>query len=149
MTLFRSCTATGRLCPRAEVSAARGMGMAWNGIRSALGGLLGTRGKSSQGNAVTSTHYHISNPYHAVSIVPGVTCCRAARELRSRRYLSREAPMLPLAGCTASPCQCSYKHFDDRRMKGRRASDRIGRSASWSGAERRRLVGRRETDEAR
>jgi hypothetical protein len=121
--------------------------MAWNGLRSALGGILRSK-KASRGNAVTNTHYHITNPYHAVSIVPGVTCCGAARELRLRRFLSKEAPPLPLAACTVSRCSCSYKHYDDRRMKmkARRAADRIGQPPPWSRAERRAATGRRQTD---
>jgi len=118
--------------------------MAWNGLRSALGGIL--RAKAARGNAVTNTHYHITNPYHAVAIVPGASCCSAARDLRTQRFLSREAPPLPLAGCTVSPCRCSYKHFDDRRMKSRRATDRIGQPPPWSRAERRAASGRRQTD---
>jgi hypothetical protein len=116
--------------------------VAWNGLRSALGGIL--RGKEPRGNVVT--HYHLTNPYHAVTIVPGATCCGAARNLRTQRFLSREAPPLPLAACTVSPCRCSYKHYDDRRTKPRRASDRIGQPALWSGTERRAASGRRQTD---
>src|ERR1700692_1077891 len=118
--------------------------MAWSGLRSALGGILGS--KTPRGNAITNTHYHITNPYHAVAIVPGASCCAAARDLRTRRFLSREAPPLPLAACTVSPCRCSYKHYDDRRRKARRASDRIGQPPPWSGTERRAASGRRQTD---
>jgi hypothetical protein len=118
--------------------------MAWNGLRSALGGLLG--GKSAPSKGLTSTHYHITNPYHAVSIVSGPTCCAAARSLKAQRFFSKEAPSLPLATCTVSACRCSYKHHDDRRMRSRRASDRIGQPASWSGVERRGASGRRQND---
>jgi hypothetical protein len=119
--------------------------MAWLGLRSALGGLLG--GKPAKvGNSMKNAHYHITNPYHAVSIVPGAACCNAARELRTQRFLSREAPPLPLAGCTVSPCRCSYKHFDDRRMRSRRSADRMGQPPPFSGAERRAVSGRRQTD---
>ncbi|MCP4299598.1 MAG: hypothetical protein GY783_03355 [Gammaproteobacteria bacterium] len=31
--------------------------------------------------------------------------------------------MLPLAGCEAADCRCTYKRFDDRRTDLRRASD--------------------------
>jgi hypothetical protein len=121
--------------------------MAWNGLRSALGGILRSKKATSRGNAVTNTHYHITNPYHAVSIVPGVANCEAARELRLRRFLSREAPPLPLAACTlGGKCRCAYKHYDDRRMKARRAADRIGQPPPFSGPERRGAIGRRQTD---
>jgi len=119
--------------------------MAWLGLRSALGGLLGGK-PAKAGNSNKNAHYHITNPYHAVSIVPGAACCNAARELRTQRFLSREAPPLPLAGCTVSPCRCSYKHFDDRRMRARRSADRMGQPPPFSGAERRAVSGRRQTD---
>jgi hypothetical protein len=117
--------------------------MAW--LRTTLGGLLGSKA-DKRGNTNKNAHYHITNPYHAVSIVPGAMCCSAARDLRSQRFLSREAPPLPLAGCTVSPCRCSYKHFDDRRMKSRRSIDRMGQTAPWNGNERRAASGRRQTD---
>jgi hypothetical protein len=60
-------------------------------------------------------HRRISNPYHAVSIEPGPCCCTEARERSGRRYLSTAAPMLPLAGCTSTRCQCRYIHYADRR----------------------------------
>jgi hypothetical protein len=120
--------------------------MAWNGLRSALGGILRSKKAPSRGNALTNTHYHITNPYHAVSIVPGVAHCDAARELRRRRFLSREAPPLPLAACTLGKCRCAYKHYDDRRTKARRAADRIGQPPPFSGSERRGTSGRRQTD---
>ena len=63
------------------------------------------------------------SPYHAVAIVPGHRACAAAQALRERRFLSRDAPVLPLPGCTSSPCECRYEHHDDRRKGMRRASD--------------------------
>jgi len=58
--------------------------------------------------------------WHAVSIVPGPRACEAAREMRGRRYLSREAPTLPLKKCDAHSCICRYEHFTDRRKGARR-----------------------------
>ena len=34
--------------------------------------------------------------FHAVSIQPGRRCCHEARALQGQRFLSREAPVLPL-----------------------------------------------------
>lgn len=119
--------------------------MAWQELRSALGGLLGSK-PAKRGSTNKNAHYHITNPYHAVAIVPGASCCTAARDLRTQRFLSREAPALPLANCTMSPCRCSYRHFDDRRTKARRSADRMGQSAPWTGSERRAPSGRRQTD---
>jgi hypothetical protein len=62
--------------------------------------------------------------WHAVSVKPGVGACNAAVSGRNRRWLSREAPLLPLPGCTRpDTCQCTYNHHDDRRMGKRRAED--------------------------
>ena len=51
------------------------------------------------------------------------TCCQAARDIAGQRFLTRNAPMLPLDGCDAPECQCTYKRFDDRRTEYRRLSD--------------------------
>jgi hypothetical protein len=62
--------------------------------------------------------------WHAVSVTPGANACNAAVSGKNRRWLSREAPMLPLPGCTRpDTCQCTYNHHDDRRAGGRRAED--------------------------
>ncbi len=60
------------------------------------------------------------NPYHCVEIHGGRDACEAARKLGKTRFLSREAPVLPLQGCNAPHCTCSYAHFDDRREHDRR-----------------------------
>ena len=89
-----------------------------------------------------------STPWHAVSVVTGPSCCEASRALPPIRYLSREAPRLPLLDC-ASPasCSCSYKHFVDRRGQPRRKDDLSGlRRGLHSGADRRTVRGRREDD---
>ncbi len=63
--------------------------------------------------------------WHAVSIKPGKGCCQAARARRGQRWLSGEAPRLPLAGCNRDGgCSCIYQHHDDRRTgEGRRAEE--------------------------
>lgn len=62
--------------------------------------------------------------WHAVSVKPAAGACPAALSGKNRRWLSREAPMLPLPGCTRpDTCQCTYQHHDDRRSGGRRASE--------------------------
>lgn len=63
------------------------------------------------------------NRFHAVSIAPGPRCCGAARELRGQRFLSSDAPALPLAGCDRKDCTCRYEHYQDRRKGLRRARD--------------------------
>jgi len=63
-------------------------------------------------------HVRLSNPWHAVSIVPGTSCCSGVRDLAGRRYLSSEKPpSLPLKGCPMVACTCRYRHHEDRRAK--------------------------------
>ena len=62
--------------------------------------------------------------WHAVSVKPGTGACAAASSGRDQRWLSREAPQLPLPGCTRpDTCRCTYQHHEDRRGEGRRAED--------------------------
>ena len=62
--------------------------------------------------------------WHAVSVKPASGACPAAISGKNRRWLSREAPMLPLPGCTRpDACHCTYQHHDDRRAGSRRAED--------------------------
>jgi hypothetical protein len=62
--------------------------------------------------------------WHAVSVKPGEGACSAAVSGKNRRWLSREAPLLPLPGCTRpDTCKCTYNHHDDRRSGSRRAEE--------------------------
>jgi len=62
--------------------------------------------------------------WHAVSIIPGPHACAAATAIGLRRFLSRDAPRLPLVDCDCSErCQCKYRHHADRRVGPRRAND--------------------------
>jgi hypothetical protein len=87
--------------------------------------------------------------WRAVSIIATESSCDAARALRTVRYLSAEAPRLPLPDCTCySSCPCGYKHHADRRSYTRRKDELTGlkRTARLVN-ERRILRGRRSTDE--
>lgn len=68
-------------------------------------------------NGIPIEHRRIGNPFHAVSIEPGVKACAAANAAEGKRFLSSAAPMLPLEGCGRSTCQCRYVHHEDRRGK--------------------------------
>ena len=85
----------------------------------------------------------ISTPYHAVSVVPGPVCCSAAKEMEGRRFLSREAPVLPLKKCDRASCQCRYEHHEDRRKGPRRARDFGVSIAAWDTDDDRRQKGKR------
>ena len=86
--------------------------------------------------------------FHAVTIAPGRRACVAAQLLRDRRFLSREAPPLPLKDCSCTNCECRYEHYDDRRKAGRRARD-LGVSLDGYTEDERRASskrGRRKSD---
>jgi hypothetical protein len=86
--------------------------------------------------------------FHCVSVLPGPAACDAARSITAEKILSKSAPLLPLAECTTpGECQCSYRKFDDRRAGPRRSGERGMRQNPWPQRERRRLGGRRGTDD--
>lgn len=88
-----------------------------------------------------------TNPYHAVSILPGASACAAAYRSAGQRFLSREAPRLPLPSCDARTCGCRFKHFKDRRAGPRRNNDVGLMTASPPSKERRQSRGRRAEDQ--
>lgn len=72
------------------------------------------RGKPAEpppGAASTSA----TSRFHSVSIKVTGSACRAAKELSGQRFLSTEAPPLPLPDCTMEECNCRFVHHKDRR----------------------------------
>jgi hypothetical protein len=92
------------------------------------------------------------NRFHAVSIIGSGTACAVSEACRGKRFLSTEAPRLPLAECDAKRCECRYRHYADRRGAPRRREEKvaIGTTATVRviGANRREKRGRRATDGA-
>jgi hypothetical protein len=86
------------------------------------------------------------NRWHAVAIVAGARSCKAAESAHGRRFLSTEAPLLPLRACDAAACTCKYRHHEDRRGVPRRSEEAGGSPRSRATTERRGHRGRRETD---
>ncbi len=67
--------------------------------------------------------------YRAVSIHHPARCCRSATALDGKRFLSTNAPALPLKNCTSPGlCQCEYRTLNDRRedFKPKPAPERAG-----------------------
>ncbi|MCK9259758.1 MAG: hypothetical protein RBT39_11420 [Azoarcus sp.] len=58
--------------------------------------------------------------FHAVEVRAAGKACASSRALKGKRYLSTEAPPIPLPTCTQEVCSCVYVHFDDRRVLQRR-----------------------------
>ncbi|MEH6589777.1 MAG: hypothetical protein V7746_05965 [Halioglobus sp.] len=58
-----------------------------------------------------------TRPFQAASITSnGSKCsCDAVKQIEGSRFLSREAPLLPLQDCTSPNCTCSYTRYRDRR----------------------------------
>lgn len=58
--------------------------------------------------------------YRSVRVHYEQAACYAVKKLKDEPFLSQNAPMLPLAGCTAKQCLCKYVHLEDRREEDRR-----------------------------
>ena len=84
--------------------------------------------------------------WSAVSIVSAGNSCEAARVLKGKRFLSAQAPRLPLPECTlAAACRCTYRKYADRREGPRREAETTGLRRTMT-EDRRRGRGRRSTD---
>jgi len=88
-------------------------------------------------------------PYHAVAICCGKTPCQTAQDNQSERYLSAEAPLLPLEQCDRPDhCDCRYQHYEDRRRGPRRRSEHgLPGDADSDRLERRNVKDRRANDD--
>lgn len=86
--------------------------------------------------------------FRAVKIAPSSTCCAAATQIRGKSYLLRDAPRLPLLGCTMPLyCSCKFRKNADRRDSDRR---RLGFSETnrwFAGLENRKRASRRSVEE--
>jgi hypothetical protein len=54
--------------------------------------------------------------FHAIKITSTKNCCDNAREVGNRLILSNEFEKNILANCDRAQCECSFKHFTDRRQ---------------------------------
>jgi hypothetical protein len=86
-------------------------------------------------------------PFQAISVYRGLICCQTVRKFSEHRFLTRDAPPLPLAGCSMpKTCQCKYIKHKDRRAEGRRMMDFGLAARLFDGRERRKRGGRRSQD---
>jgi hypothetical protein len=87
-------------------------------------------------------------PFQAISIYRGANCCVMARKFSDHRFLVRDAPPLPLAGCNlGKACQCKYIKHRDRRAEPRRLMDFGMAARLFDGRERRARGGGRRTND--
>jgi hypothetical protein len=89
-----------------------------------------------------------SGHYWGVKIRPGK--CDAIRHFAGRRFTFHEAPALPLAGCRAWRCTCTYLGLPERRSEHRRVRHDRRANVRFDGdlGERRSIQGRRNRDKA-
>jgi hypothetical protein len=55
--------------------------------------------------------------FRCVVISPDFVACKEVRGYQSTPLLVNNAPTLPLPGCDAIKCNCTFMHYDDRRME--------------------------------
>ncbi|MDG2156092.1 MAG: hypothetical protein P8M26_09125 [Gammaproteobacteria bacterium] len=56
--------------------------------------------------------------YSGLAFVAEAHCCDAANTHNERRFLTSEAPNIPLAECSdPALCHCKYRNIDDRRIR--------------------------------
>ena len=78
-----------------------------------------TTPKTTTSNADTE-----KSKYRGVEVIGNhAGCCGAVQAIAGKRFLSDDVPVLPLNGCDAGDCNCSYRLFDDRRDAIRRGAD--------------------------
>lgn len=136
-----AATRTGVLKERRSRSSA-GPSPSFGDDSGSFSGLAGTSSQRSLQLRVSAS----AHPFHAVSVVPGAQACQAVYVFTGQRFLSRNAPRLPVAGCNSRFCTCKFKHHKDRRVGPRRRSDFGFGPALWRGVERRMRHGRRTED---
>lgn len=87
------------------------------------------------------------NAYSAVEVVPCTRSCEAARAANGQRFLARQAPPIPLAGCDRpGHCSCRFRKHDDRRVGPQRTPYASELVRSYPGRDRRVGRGRRNSD---
>jgi hypothetical protein len=84
--------------------------------------------------------------WHSVSIIRGRQACAAVVALNGRKWLSAEAPQLPIQGCDATQCDCRYRHHADRRSADRRETTGLVSAPPKDGERRTGRVDRRNKE---
>lgn len=84
--------------------------------------------------------------FASVEIRRSSGACAASRKLEGQRFLAKQAPALPLVGCTKTRCDCAFTKLSDRRTDDRRWGHEGLGAAMFVDAERRNKAGRRDAD---
>jgi len=115
--------------------------------RSKAGGLERSGVRKPRLRGAVALSGGVNKLFHGVAIRSrGDACCQAVEALGTQRFLSEDAPLLPLAECSnPQGCRCVYEHFDERRDNLRRGTD-VGLPERLYPDEKRDGHGRRITD---
>ena len=111
-----------------------------------------TAKKAKTRKAASSSEHEAtaSKSFTAVTLALGPGACEAVLSFGERRFLSGDAPILPLTDCGSTSCTCKYVHYEDRRdiSEDRRQpfSMRTDLHGSAGEEERRQRAGRRGPD---
>jgi hypothetical protein len=112
-----------------------------------LEGFGSKRSGVAQRSSAAPTGANEHRPFQAIAIYRGVRACDPAKKFSEHRFLARDAPPLPLSGCTmGSTCECRYLKYKDRRGNQRRLVDFGAPARMFSGEDRRKRNGRRGSD---
>lgn len=71
--------------------------------------------KPTKSRKASATTDKAGKSYAGIAIKLCANACDAAKELEKTRYLSGQAPLLPLTDCNQPNCACKYVHYSDRR----------------------------------
>ncbi|EGM71696.1 hypothetical protein [Shewanella sp. HN-41] len=108
--------------------------------------------KNLSSNERNTTNQSIEgHRFHCVSIVNKGHCCEQVNAITGKRFLSKEAPAIPMEECTMPHCECRYQHFEDRRQSSNERRVDYGVTRELFGVfgeqnRRDRSKGRRTTD---
>jgi hypothetical protein len=86
--------------------------------------------------------------FGGVEILVKGDACEAARALAGQRFLAKEAPSLPLPGCGAGQCSCTFAKLADRRTDDRRFEHGGLGAALYNDGDRRAKRERRAAEKA-
>ena len=109
-------------------------------IQSVLGGKT-----EDQSRPVAEKKEKPAKSYHSVVIKSVASSCVTAKALKGIRFLSTEAPSLPLEDCDVDACNCRYEHYTDRRSGPRRHEELGGSRVPSVSGEKRQEIDRRST----
>ena len=82
--------------------------------------------------------------YRAASLACDALACQAAKDMRGEKFLTGEAPHLPLRDCDRGQCNCHLAFHNDRRSSNKER--RNLQPQSDTDGDRRMSNGRRRTD---